>query len=76
MERPSSPFDVYVELRHSDGMAQSRLFWMDRCESQGVLTRSLRRDDYFCAVSLNLLFFPVKSVCGEILVVLLVISLD
>ena len=76
VERPSSPFDVYVELRHSDGMAQSRLFWMDRCESQGVLTRSLRRDDYFCTVSLNLLFSPVKSVCGGILVVLLAISLD
>ena len=76
VERPSSPYDVYVELRHSDGMAQSRLFWMDRCESQGVLTRSLRRDDYFCTVSLNLLFSPVKSVCGEILVVLLTISLD
>ena len=76
VERPSSPYDVYVELRHSDGMAQSRLFWMDRCESQGVLTRSLRRDDYFCTVSLNLLFSPVKSVCGGILVVLLAISLD
>ena len=76
VERPSSPFDVYVELRHSDGLAASRFFWMDRCTSQGVMTRTLRRDDYFCAVSHNLLFFPVKSVCGEILVVLLVISLD
>ena len=66
VERPPSPFDVYVELRHSDGLAPTRFFWMDRCTSQAVLTRTLRRDDYFCVVSYNLLFIPVKSVCGVV----------
>ena len=48
--RPTVPFDVYIETRHSEGVGDTRFYWMPGCASQSVTTRRLTREDYFCLV--------------------------
>ena len=55
--RPTVPFDVYIETRHSEGVGDTRFYWMPGCESQSVTTRRLTREDYFCLVRLFDSFF-------------------
>ena len=55
--RPTVPFDVYIETRHTEGVGDTRFYWMPGCASQSVTTRQLTREDYFCLVgSLNPFF--------------------
>ena len=55
--RPTVPFDVYIETRHSEGVGDTRFYWMPGCASQSVTTRRLTREDYFCLVRLFDSFF-------------------